>query len=122
MLQPLGEPSTTSPPCLLLRNYILLRGSPRCGLLPVSELWEGKKKKSVGEKEIGVCLKKGRYTECRMRVGVLLSTMGILLPSLLQRERGLRGICQKVERPHRFSRRGETSSCLEKAAFQVQDM
>lgn len=58
MPQLLAEPSTTSPPCLL-RNYILLWGSPRCGLLLVSEL--GERKKGVGEKEFSVCLNKGRY-------------------------------------------------------------
>lgn len=66
--QPLREPSVTSPPCLL-RNYLLFWGSPRCGLLLVSE-HRGGNKKGAGEKEISVHLKKersgaegGRFTE-----------------------------------------------------------
>lgn len=104
--RPLREPSVTSPPCLL-RNYLLFWGSPRCGLLLVSE-HRGGNQKGAGEKEIGVRLKKERSG---LGVGDLPSMMGILLPSLLQRKRGLREICRKVKRPYRFWSRGETGSC-----------
>lgn len=95
--QPLCQPSVTSPPCLL-RNYLLFRGSPRCGLLLLSE-HRGGNKKGAGEREISVHLKEERSG---LRVGDLPSMMGILLPSLLQRKRGLREICRKVKRPYRF--------------------
>lgn len=122
--QPLCEPSVTSPPCLF-RNYLLFWGEPT--LRPVAGLWaQGREqKKGAGEKEISVHLKKERSG---LRVGDLPSMMGILLPSLLQRKRGLRGICRKVKRPYRFWSRGETGSChsgaelgsiVRKATFRV---
>lgn len=54
MPQPLGAPSTASPPCLL-RNYILLWGSPRYGLLLVSE--HGGEKTLVKRKLVCTCIK-----------------------------------------------------------------
>lgn len=113
MLQPLHKLSRMSPPCLLC-NYILHWGSPRCSPSLVSENGE---EKGTREKKNGVQLNKGRCSVTAwcggvLRVGVLLRMMGILLPGLLQRRRGLRGICLKS-----FTRNDETFIRSEKVFF-----
>lgn len=104
MLQPFHKLSRMSPP-ILLCNYILHWGSPRCNPPLISQNGEGKK---APEKRKVVC---GQIKEDVLwvhgmeglwRVGVTLRMMGVLLPRLLWRSRGLRGICLKVKRPYPF--------------------
>lgn len=97
MLRPLHELSRTSPPCLLC-NYVLRWGSPRCSLSLFSE-WRAEKRKMECGGIKGDALRVPGV-EGAERVGVLLRMMGILLPGLLQRRRGLRGICLKVKGSH----------------------
>ena len=104
MLQPFHKLSRMSPP-IPLCNYILHWGSPRCNPPLISQNGEGKKapeKRKVVCRQIKEDVLWVHGMEGLWRVGVTLRMMGVLVPRLLQRSRGLRGICLKVKRSYPF--------------------